>query len=65
MGRRPMTPDSLPVVGPSRHHRGIYFAFGHGYNGLSGAPMTGQLIAELVARKPPSIDLSPYSIARF
>jgi D-amino-acid dehydrogenase len=60
-----MTPDSLPVVGPSPHHRGLYFAFGHGYNGLSGAPITGQLIAEHVARKPPSIDLSPYSIAGF
>ena len=65
MGHRPTTPDSLPVVGPSPHHRGIYFAFGHGYNGLSGAAITGQLIAELVARKSPSIDLTPYSITRF
>ncbi len=65
MGHRPATPDSLPVVGPSPHHRGIYFAFGHGLSGLSGAPMTGQLIAEMVSGKPPSIDPAPYSIARF
>ncbi len=64
-GHRPMTPDSLPVVGPSPHHGGIYFAFGHGLNGLSGAPMTGQLIADMVNGKPPSIDPTPYSIARF
>lgn len=65
IGHRPMTPDSLPVVGPSPRHAGVYFAFGHGHNGLSGAPMTGALIADMVLGRPPEVDPSPFSIRRF
>jgi D-amino-acid dehydrogenase len=65
MGHRPTTPDSLPVIGPSPKRPNVLYAFGHGHTGLTFGPTTGRLIADLVAGRPPSIDLSPFTIARF
>ena len=65
MGRRPSMPDSLPVICPSMKHRNVYYAFGHGHLGLCGGAPTGRFIADLVAGRPPSEDLSPYRIDRF
>jgi glycine/D-amino acid oxidase-like deaminating enzyme len=65
MGHRPTTPDSLPVIGPSTRHENVYYAFGHGHTGLSGSAMTGRLIADLIAKRQPSIDPSPYRVSRF
>ena len=65
MGQRPSTPDYLPVIGVSARHRNVFYAFGHGHLGLvSGAP-TGRIIAELVAGKTPTIDVTPYRPDRF
>ena len=65
MGHRPCLPDSLPVLGVSPRHENVYFAFGHGHEGLVGASKTGQLIADLIGGRPPSIDLTPFRIDRF
>jgi D-amino-acid dehydrogenase len=65
MGRRPSTPDSLPVIGPSAKAGNVWYAFGHGHVGLcSGAP-TGRLIADLISGRTPSIDPAPYAVSRF
>ena len=65
MGHRPTLPDTLPVIGRSPHYPTTYYAFGHGHTGLSGAPMTGRLIADLVAGRPPTIDIAPFRVDRF
>ena len=65
MGHRPCLPDSLPVIGTSPRCRDLYFAFGHGNQGLLCASKTGHVIAELVGGRPSSIDLSPFRIDRF
>ncbi len=64
-GYRPSLPDSLPVIGEAPNHRGLYFAFGHQHLGLTQGAITGNLIAQLLAKEPTSIDLSPFSINRF
>jgi D-amino-acid dehydrogenase len=65
MGRRPSMPDSLPVIGRSTRFASVWYAFGHGHVGLcSGAP-TGRLVADLIAGRPPSIDVRPYRPDRF
>jgi len=64
-GHRPATPDSLPVIGASPRHPRVFYAFGHGHLGLTQAATTGRLIADLIMRKLPPIDLSPYDIGRF
>ena len=65
MGHRPTTADSMPVIGRSPRRDDVFYAFGHGHTGLTFGPTTGRLIAELVAGRPTSVDLSPFSIARF
>jgi D-amino-acid dehydrogenase len=65
MGQRPATPDSLPVIGPSPSSERVLYAFGHGHLGLTQAATTGELIADLLCGTAPSIDMRPYSAARF
>src|SRR5215831_7005087 len=65
MGHRPSLPDSLPVIGPSRATPDVLYAFGHGHVGMTAAPMTGKIVADLIAGRPPSIDITPFSASRF
>jgi D-amino-acid dehydrogenase len=65
MGHRPSLPDSLPVLGPSRASPDVFYAFGHGHVGMTAAPMTGIVVADLVAGRPPSIDIAPFAAGRF
>jgi glycine oxidase len=64
-GLRPHTPDRLPLLGPlgpgSRH----FLATGHYRNGILLAPATAVLVADLIEGKPPTLDLTPFSPARF
>ncbi|MDW8370688.1 MAG: FAD-dependent oxidoreductase [Geminicoccaceae bacterium] len=64
-GCRPTVPDSLPVIGPCPGTPNLFLAFGHQHIGLTLGPLTGRLIAELVAGRTPPFDLSPYAPARF
>ncbi len=65
MGRRPSMPDSKPVIGRATQFANVYYAFGHGHVGLcSGAP-TGRIIADLIAGRPPNIDIAPFRADRF
>src|SRR5437762_1762248 len=65
MGHRPSLPDSLPVLGPSPASREVIYAFGHGHVGMTAAPVTGKVVADLVAGRPPSIDIAPFAVGRF
>ena len=65
VGCRPSLPDSLPVIGASPRHPNIFFAFGHQHIGLTAAPKTGKLIAQLVAGEKPETDVAPFNPARF
>ncbi|MGD9477243.1 NAD(P)/FAD-dependent oxidoreductase [Shinella sp. G-2] len=64
MGRRPSTPDSLPVISLHPRDPRIAFAFGHGHVGLTLAATTGRHVARLLAGEGESA-LAPFSIARF
>lgn len=63
-GFRPFMPDHLPLV--SRDHRmpGLWHATGHEGAGIGLAPVTGELIAALIAGAPAPCDPEPYSLAR-
>jgi len=65
MGSRPSTPDSLPVVGRASRARNVVYAFGHGHTGLTGAPMTAELVASIVTGASPPIDPAPFRATRF
>ena len=65
MGHRPSLPDSKPVVGRSRRHGNVWFAFGHGHLGLTLAAVTGRLIADAMAGRAESVPLAPFRAERF
>jgi D-amino-acid dehydrogenase len=65
MGHRPSMADSIPVIGEVPNLAGAFVAFGHDHVGLTGGPRTGRIVAQLMSKTTPNIDLSPYSPARF
>jgi D-amino-acid dehydrogenase len=64
MGHRPCLPDSMPVMGQSRH-RGLWLNFGHGHLGLTMSAPSGDILARAIRGEPANIDLAPFSFARF
>jgi len=64
-GWRPMTYDSLPIIDRSPKYENVVIAAGHNMLGLSMAPATGKLVAELVEGGSPHIDPAPYRASRF
>lgn len=65
MGSRPSLPDNLPCIGEVGGLPGLFAAFGHSHWGMSMAPRTGQIVADLVVGTTPDIDISPYRVDRF
>jgi glycine/D-amino acid oxidase-like deaminating enzyme len=64
-GLRPVTPDGLPIVGPAPGIEGLWYATGHGRNGILLAAITGRIISQLVARTPTHEDVSLLSPERY
>ena len=64
-GLRPMTYDDLPVIDRADRFQNLFLATGHGMLGVTTAPATGKLVAELICGNPPHIDPAPFSLRRF
>jgi len=64
-GLRPCPPDGLPYVGRTRRFRNLTVATGHSMMGVSLAPITGRLVAAMLAGAPPSIDVAALSPDRY
>jgi D-amino-acid dehydrogenase len=65
LGRRPVVPDGLPVLGPAPGVPDMWLDFAHGHLGFTLGPITGRLIAEAISGETPSIDLTPFRAERF
>ena len=65
LGSRPCFPDSRPVIGRAPGLPGLWLAIGHAHWGLTLGPVTGKLIAEMMAGEPTFCDPSPYRAERF
>ena len=65
LGRRPCLPDMRPIVGPFPGRPGLWLDFGHHHLGLTLGPITGRLIAELMAGETPFVDPAPFRADRF
>jgi len=63
-GLRPATPDRLPVIGRPEGVSGLVVACGHYRNGILLAPVTGKIVADLVAGREPGYDLAPFRVGR-
>jgi D-amino-acid dehydrogenase len=65
LGKRPCLPDMKPVIGPAPRHKGLWFDFGHQHLGLTLGPVSGRLLAELMAGETPFVDAKPFAADRF
>lgn len=64
-GLRPLTPDTLPIIGRSRRFDNLIIATGHGMLGMSLGPITGKLVAQIAGDETPAVDLTPLRVDRF
>ncbi|MEZ6117910.1 MAG: FAD-dependent oxidoreductase [Pirellulaceae bacterium] len=63
-GWRPMTSDGLPIIDRSKILNNVWLAAGHNMLGLSMAPATGRLVADLITGRSPTVDPRPYAHRR-
>ncbi|NMK44892.1 D-amino acid dehydrogenase [Achromobacter sp. Bel] len=63
-GLRPMTPDSTPVVGPTRYGN-LFLNTGHGTLGWTMACGSGKLVADQVMGQRPAIRTDGLSLSRY
>jgi len=64
-GLRPCSPDGLPYVGRFRRYANLSAATGHAMMGVSLAPVTGEIIGDLLSQERTVVDLMPLSPDRF
>ena len=64
-GWRPMTYDSLPIIDRCPRFTNVILAAGHNMLGLSMAPATGKLVAEMAEAASTHVDPEPYRVNRF
>lgn len=64
-GLRPVTPDGLPIIGREPSTEGLWYATGHGRNGILLAAITGFILSQLLAGEQPDEDLTPFRPERF
>jgi glycine/D-amino acid oxidase-like deaminating enzyme len=65
LGFRPSVPDFLPVIGPSKNHKNVFYCFGHHHLGWTLGPISGKIISGMIADENTNLDLKPYSSLRF
>jgi len=65
LGFRPSMPDFLPVIGPSKSHKNVFYCFGHHHLGWTLGPISGKIISGMIAKDNTNLDLNPYSSSRF
>jgi D-amino-acid dehydrogenase len=65
LGSRPVLPDYLPGIGRAPGTRKLFYAVGHQHIGLTLAPITAELIADLVAERAPQLPVEAYDLRRF
>jgi D-amino-acid dehydrogenase len=65
VGARPVLPDYLPGIGRAAGNAKLFYAIGHQHIGLTLAPITGDLVADLVAQRTPRHALAAFNLARF
>ncbi len=63
-GLRPGSPEGIPWIGAHPGLTGLYVSTGHYRNGVSLAPASARLLADLIFRRPPIVEPLAYDPAR-
>ncbi len=64
-GLRPVTPDARPIIGADPDVGGLWYATGHGRNGILLAAITGEIIGGLLSTGQTDVDISQLTVGRF
>jgi len=64
-GLRPCSPDGMPYIGRTAKYANLAVATGHAMMGMSLAPVTGKLIADMLAGEVPQFDMAQLSPDRY
>jgi len=64
-GLRPVSEDSWPILGPDPDMEGLFYAAGHGRNGILFAPLVGRAVAELTLNGRTEVPWEAFRIERF
>jgi glycine oxidase len=64
-GLRPVSADGLPIIGAEPRLAGLWYATGHGRNGILLAGVTGLVVRQLLAGESTVEDIDAFSPARF
>ena len=64
LGFRPTLPDYLPVLGPSKNHKNLFYSFGHHHLGWTLGAISGKIISGMIAGENTNLDLSAYTSKR-
>lgn len=64
-GLRPCSPDGLPYIGYAPGLENVLVGAGHAMLGVTMAPATGKLLAELHQKKATSMEMSGFEVGRF
>ena len=65
LGFRPSLPDFLPVIGPSKNYKNVFYSFGHNHLGWTLGAISGKIISKMIANENTNLNLEPYSSRRF
>ena len=65
LGFRPSLPDFLPVIGPSKNYKNVFYSFGHHHLGWTLGAISGKIISKMIDNENTNMDLQPYSSIRF
>jgi|TARA_B110000438_G_scaffold146035_1_gene140601 D-amino-acid dehydrogenase len=65
LGFRPTLPDYLPVIGPSKNYKNVFYSFGHHHLGWTLGAISGKIVSSMIAEENTNLDLKPYSSLRF
>jgi len=65
LGFRPTLPDFLPVMGPSKNYKNVFYCFGHHHLGWTLGPISGKIVSGMIAKENTNLNLAPYSSTRF
>tara|TARA_Y100000590_G_scaffold294421_1_gene331755 strand:- start:129 stop:1367 length:1239 start_codon:yes stop_codon:yes gene_type:complete len=65
LGFRPSLPDFLPVIGPAKNYKNVFYSFGHHHLGWTLGAISGKIISKMIANEKTNLDLQPYSSERF
>lgn len=64
-GLRPCSPDGLPYIGQSPTYSNVLVGSGHSMMGISLAPATGKILAELHQQKATSMEIQGFEVGRY